>query len=135
MRDDLVKLKRLQDTVIGLELELDMTEKEILVLSSDIGYMEIARDTLIENLKILKKEKIIAMVSQYKKSINDLNYITNKIRKFKKKLFELEQHYDKNLRHYNIYKKDYLEHKKLVENQKVILYFDKSKKRASGNEE
>lgn len=135
MRKDLARLKTLRDNLIGLEMDLDITEKELDILDKDVGYLEIARSTLLENLKILKKEKVIAIASQYKKTIAELQYVEDKIIAYRKHIFSLEQKLKKLERLHSIYLTDYKEQKRLVESQKVILVFDPKRKKKSGANE
>lgn len=129
MRDELKKLKLLRDTVIGIDMEMNLLEKEIDILNTDIHYMKIAKSALKENLKILKKEKVIAMANQYKKSIDELQHITNKIQLYERHRFKTESKLEKLQKKYNIYAEDYEFHKNIVESQKVILYFDENRKK------
>jgi len=131
MREDLYKLKRLRDTLIGLEMDISVTENELIILNRDLHYMEIAESTLCENLKILKKEKVIAMASQYKKTVNELEYIGEKIKTYREHINRLENNLQKLLNKHNIYMTDYKAQKKVVDNQKVILYFDPKKRKKS----
>jgi len=135
MREDLVKLKILRDTLIGLEMDVSMAEKELEIITTDIHYMEIAESTLKENLNILKRERVIAMASQYKKSIQELSHIHSKIKTYRVHATRLEKRLDELVRRHKVYLEDYKAQKKFVEGQKVILFFDPKKRRKKGSNE
>jgi hypothetical protein len=135
MRDDLAELKILQDRVIRLELELSIISKDIEVLEKDLYYLQIAKKTLSENLRVLKTEKAIAMASQYKKSIEELNYVSNKIVVCSNKLRQKIKLYNKLMLQKETTLSKFEEVTKIIENRRVILLFDQSKRKRKANEE
>jgi hypothetical protein len=129
MRKDLQKLKDIRDNAIGLSMQIDILETEISIIISDVHYMNIAKTTLKENLRILKGEKVIAMANQYKKSVEELKFISDKIDIYERRRRKSQLKLEKLIKVYDIYTEEYEYQKKIVENQKVVLYFDVNRKK------
>jgi len=133
MREDLVKLKQLRDNLIGIELDIDIHERDLFMMNKDLEYMEIVQATLNENLRILKLEKVIAMVVQYRRTLEELEYIDKRISQKKYEIKITTDRLDKLYRKFDTYKIDYDAHKKFVESQKVVLFFDQKKRKVKGS--
>lgn len=129
MREDLIALKLLRDKIVGLELQYDIILKDIDIISKDLYFLEVARQTLIDNLVVLKREKIIAMVDSYKKSTDELEYVSNKIMVYfnkleKKKARQVRMHHE-----LNDLTEEYTRLKEYIDSQKIVLLFDQAKRR------
>lgn len=129
MNEDLKKLKRLRDTIVGLEMELSIVEQDLIVVTSDLNYLHEMENTLLENLKILKKEKVIAMASQYKKSINELEDVRSAIRKRVNVKINLDRRLEIAVRRHKTYTEDHDRLLKAIKQEKVVLFFDQRKRR------
>lgn len=134
MREDLAELKILQDRVIGLELEISIIAKDIEILEKDIYYLKIAQYTLKENLRVLKSEKVIAMVNQYKKSIEELDYVSSKIMVYSNKLKNKVKQFNKLTLQKSSALIEFNQVSKIIENRRVVLLFDQSKRRTKKHE-
>lgn len=134
MREDLAELKILQDRVIGLELEISIIAKDIEILEKDIYYLKIAQYTLKENLRVLKSEKVIAMVNQYKKSIEELDYVSSKIMVYSNKLKNKVKQFNKLTLQKSSALIEFDQVSKIIENRRVVLLFDQSKRRTKKHE-
>lgn len=132
MRDDLEKLKNLSDRVININLDIAAKEKEIFNINKDLKYLKIVELAILENLKVLKKEKIIVVASEYKKTVDELDYlskrISEKISIIKRGERDLEKMQNRRL--YLL--EEYAKQKSFIISQKVILHFDHAKKKVKG---
>jgi hypothetical protein len=129
MREELKKLKRLRDTLVGLEMELSVLEQDLTAIRTDLNYLYKLQDDLEENIRILKKEKVIAMAEQYKKSIDELEKTKKLIRDRINIEIRTRRRFQTVERRYKTYNKDYKQLYKQVQNHKVVLLFDPSKRK------
>jgi len=134
MKRDLQRLKIAEKTIIEIEMRLNLIEGDLIVINSDLDYLNKIKEDLEYNIDLLKKEKIIAIASQYRRSINELAVVNTNIHNYenmKKALalrmgMVLKQHKEVKELHDNL--------KRALSDRKVILLFDPKRKKKRDNE-
>ena len=129
MNDDLKKLKKIRDFLVGVEMQLNLLYSNLNVVCDDLTHMYTVENELIENIKILKQDYIVAIASEYRRSIRELDYVRKKIAQWRNKQTILERRIARNQRIYKQYSDDFNALKKFVDNRKVVLLFDQNKRR------
>lgn len=130
MKNDLHKLKKIRDTVIGLELQLNTLQAEMEIAEDNLTQLYMMEAELIENIDVLRKEKIVAMASEYRKSVDGLIHVRKKIDLWRNKKLVLDRKLEIKQKSYQSYKRDFDTLKKQLDNRKVILLFNpKSRKK------
>ena len=129
MKKDLQILKVAEKAIIEIEMRLNMVESDLIVINNDLDYLRKIKEDLEYNIDLLKKEKVIAIASQYKRSIDELSVVNTNIYNYEsmKKVLALKmgnllkQHEEHREFHDNL--------KKTLSNRKVILLFDPQRKK------
>ncbi len=129
MKEDLQKLKKIRDTVVGLEMQLNLIHSDMDVIMADLLHMYAIEAELTENINILKKDKIVAVVSEYKKSVYELGVVRKNIAQWRNKELLLSRRMEIKERAYKSNIEQFELLKKVLERQKVILLFDPNRKR------
>ena len=128
MKRDLQKVKILRDHVLGLRMELDLIVNDLRIINIDLEYLENIEEELVYNIKILKREKVVAIISQYKKSLLELESVKKNITHYRNNKAILEQKYEIKTKNYKKTHEDYEIRRKAMENSKVILLFNRNKR-------
>lgn len=134
MKDDLHKLKRIRDTIIGLEMQISLLRGDLDIIVRDLLHMYAVEEELIENIKVLKTDKIVAVASEYKRSIIELSSVRRKIDQWRNKELLLIRKLEIKEKSYEMNVLDFEVLKKRLEKKKVILLFDPSKRRKKREE-
>ncbi len=129
MNQDLHRLKQLRDHIVGVEMHLTMIQADLGAIDRDIKFLEDLAIVLKENIEVLKSDKIIAVASEYKKSIEELKTVNKNLSYYFSMRFKLNKDFDKysKIRDESIADFDAL--KKELDGRKVILLFDPSKRK------
>ena len=129
MRDDVAILKTLRDNLIAIEWDIALLEKEIEEYAQKIGYMQVVLENLKANLEVLKNQKVIAMASQYKQTVAEIKNIESTIKNMEYQISLRDIQLNSKNRHFETMQERYQHQKKIVENSKVVLRFDQSKRK------
>lgn len=127
------KLKDLQSRLLGLELDLDLIEQDIENIDADINYLNLVEEETSYNIKILKKEKIIADLKTYRQSCQKLSHVRQKTEELIRKKNSLQIKLNKKINLKNHYDKEWETLLKEMEEERVILIF-KKRKNETGND-
>jgi chromosome segregation ATPase len=129
MRQELLKLKRLRDKVIGIEMQLSLTDTDLLAVERDIEYLESLLAVLNENVEILKSDGIVAVASEYKKIKEELKVVSDNLYVYTNLHHKLLKEFDRYKILYTETFKEYEDLKKEIEASQVVLDFDKAKRK------
>lgn len=129
MKESLLKVKKLQDTVVGLEMQINVCRQDLDIINHNLTILYKAEEDLVFNINFLKKEKIVAVATEYKRSIDDLIDVRKKISQLTSNKIQVERKLEKNLKNFEEYMGEWEYAKKQLDNEKVVLVFDPSKKR------
>jgi ubiquinone/menaquinone biosynthesis C-methylase UbiE len=129
MKQELLKLKRLRDKVIGIEMQLSLTDTDLLAVERDIEYLESLLAVLNENVEILKSDGIVAVASEYKKIKEELKVVADNLYVYTNLHQKLLKEFDRyKILHQETFK-EYEDLKKEIEASQAVLDFDKAKRK------
>ena len=123
------KLNKLKNSLIGVEMQLDLIERDLMIANQNIDYLKKVKADLLANIKILKQEKIISIASEYKKTKEELVLADNNINYYEQLKKTLDEKNEIERKAYSNYYKEYKDLEKCIENRKVILIFDPDKRK------
>lgn len=129
MKEDLQTLKKIRDTVVGLKMQLDLIYGDLKTVTEDLVHMHIVKQDFIDNIEVLKQDKIVAMMFEYRRSVEGLEQIEKKISQWTNKKRMLEKRKEAKLKAYESNMREFENLKRVLDNRKVILLFDPNKKR------
>lgn len=129
MKKDLLKLKQLRDHLVGLEMNLSMIERDLQAVEKDIAFLNNLQTVLVENLTILKSDKIIAIASEYKRSDEELKKVRENLSFYSNMKIKLQKDFDKYEKARVKYFEEYTALQQVINRRKVILLFDPSKRK------
>ena len=75
MNNRIKKMIELRDTVIRLQMELDLILSDLQNIDFDLHCLESVERELIFNIEFLRKQKVVATFSGYRKSLEELKSI------------------------------------------------------------
>ena len=123
MKESLLKIKKIKNILLSLNTQIIQVENDLSLVRKDLDYLEHLEKALVDNIKFLKKDKIIALVGGYKEAIEQLNKVNRNIayymaaqEKLSKDLVKLRENFEEN-------KKQYNQAIDVEKNEKVILIF------------
>jgi len=127
MKASLQNVRTLEAKLIGLEMELKLMINDLAVIRNNIAQLVQIEKRLTHNINFLKKEKIIANASEYRKSSIELSVTKDRLKTY----CNLENAFaDKILKAENMqeeFMEKYEKAKKRLENEKIILLFNPKK--------
>jgi hypothetical protein len=129
MNQDLLKLKQLRDHAIGLEMQLNLIESDLLAVERDIDYLDNLLQTLLENRAILRTDGIIAVASEYSRTIRELKTVQDNLNFYDNLHKKLTREFDKYKKIYNETLVEYEWLKQAIDSRKIILIFDPAKRK------
>jgi hypothetical protein len=129
MKEDLQRLKQIRDAVVGIEMQLNLVESDLVEVSSSLDFLRKLESDLVFNIYILRRDGIVAVASEYKKSIEELKTTRHNIVAYTRKKRILNQKFDRYLRLFSDHQQEYSKLLRTLENTKVVLRFDQSKRR------
>jgi hypothetical protein len=129
MNQDLLKLKHLRDKVIGIEMQLSLTETDLIAVERDLDYLENLFHVLLENVTILKTDGIIAVASEYKKATLELKTVRENLSFYNKLHEKLTRDFDKFKKMYGETFEEFESLRKDIDSRKIILIFDPAKRK------
>ena len=125
----LESLKQLQGAVLGIEMELKLLSDDLETVERNIIYLNKIEGDLLYNIKLHKSNHIVSVVSEYRKSINQLATVRKKLAEHKSKKFSLEAALEKKIKNYEYYNKELEVEFERVNSESVILLFRKDRKK------
>ena len=129
MNQDLEEIKKLRDYIVGVEMHLSILELDIAAADRDVEFLKDMDSVLIENIEVLKMDKIVAVASEYKKIVRELKDIQENVDYYVNMKIKLTKEFEK----YTKIKESSLEEfhakKDKFEKRTFVLPFDASKRR------
>jgi len=121
------KVKKLKDALLGLEMELDILEADLFELTVDLKHLNKIEESLIYNIDFLKKDGIIAVASEYKKSVEQLKTVRDKILKYQSLKNKVMNSMKQKIQSKDFYQEEFNKKYKELENNQILLVFRKKK--------
>jgi len=123
----LVRIKKIRGQVLGLEMALKLIEDDLDVVLDRLIFLLKVEEDLVYNIDLHRSNKVITVVSEYKKSIQELGNIRKEIIKHKNLKSRLQKKLEKKLESYSYYIDELEAAYKDLEAEQVILLFDRDK--------
>lgn len=123
------KLKELKDHIVGLVMKLTLIESDLKAVDSDLSFLETVRENMEENIKILKKDGIVAVAAEYRKILSEMKVLNGNIDFYtnvKAKLLRDQKKWEK-LRDDSM--NEYERLSKQGDGDQVVIQFDPSKRK------
>lgn len=122
-------VKELRGKLMGYEMELNILEADYIEITRELRQLSELESTLIYNINFLKNEAKIAVASEFNKSIKQLKEVRKRMSKYiglKSQISSKMREVGKN---YDYYRDQFDKAFDQLENEKVILVFDPSKRK------
>ena len=130
MSDDSYELRKLRDIIVGLRMQIELLESDLVFVKGDLANLEVVRHNLKENIKILKRNDVVSMVSEYRRSKEGLIEIDMKIHRWKAKEDLIQCKIKLRNKDCDETLDSFTKLKKKIDENVVVLKFDKNKRRA-----
>lgn len=129
MNQDLERLKKIRDQVIGIEMHISLVQSDLLAIDRDIQYLEDLAVVLNENIYILRSVGIIAVITEYKRSVQELKTVYENLSHYQNMKIKLNRDFDKHSKRRDNALFEFEVLKGQLDGRKVILLFDPSKRK------
>jgi len=123
----LARIKKIRGEVLGLEMALKLIEDDLDVVLDRLMFLLRVEADLVYNIDLHRSNKVITVVSEYKKSIDELGNIRKEIIKHKNLKSQLQKKLEKKLESYSYYIDELEAAYRDLESEQVILLFDRNK--------
>lgn len=97
------KLINIRGTIVGLKMELALLEQDLNKIEVDLFYLDKLQRDLVYNIQILKRDDVISVITEYRKSLEVLKEVRRKILKFRFMRQNLQDTIDKKMKQYDYY--------------------------------
>jgi len=134
MKEHLSRIKELRDKILYIEMEIEVTQCDLISVIDDLIYLSALKNDLEYNIQLHKRKNIISVASEYKKSILQLDRVNEKILSLNSLKSKLNYKLDKRLESREYYNEEFDKVYKQIEEEPVILMFKKKKKKKKTNE-
>ena len=129
MRKDLLRLNELKCAIIECAMRFELAKKELDFVIQDQHIFKHLEEELIYNVNFLKRKKVTVVATEYKKSIYELKYVSNKLRDLRNRYdaisLRMQQLEDMHLE----LTAEYEVQVELCKNYRVVVPFDRFRKR------
>lgn len=129
---DELKLKMLRSSLVSLEIEMSIIEKDMDFIVYDIEYLEKIKGTLTQNKKILKSQKIVSMASSYKKTVMDIENVKARLKSYYHVLNKKRESFEKIEQQYEKLNKDIQMAEEYLANKRIVVDFEEAKRKRKG---
>lgn len=130
MNQDLTRLKKLRDQIVGIEMHISMAEVDIFTVEKDIQYLEDLAVILVENIDVLKSDKIVTVASEYKRVTDELRTVNKNLNYYNGMKHFLIKDLDRVTKLKNDTIFEYENLKLQIDSCRAVLPFDISKRKA-----
>lgn len=97
------KLNELRGTILGLEMEMNLLEHDLNRIEVDLFYLDKLQRDLTYNINLLKRDDIVAVLPEYRKSVSALKEVRGNIIKFNNLRQKIQKSIDTKLKQYDFY--------------------------------
>lgn len=129
MKEALVRFRDLKGMLVGIEMDLKLLKSDLIAFNNDIFLLKELKNELEYNIDFLKKPKIISKITEYKKSVDQLEKVNKKLIKVTRSKKDVMDKILKKHESYEYYHEEYRKVYLDIEKDPVILVF---KKESSG---
>lgn len=125
--EKLERVRKLRGIMLGLEMNLNLLEQDLDVVNKELCHLVQIEDDLKYNINLHKSGKVISVVKEYKRSIDELEIIRKEIIKYRNHRDSLEKKLEKKLKSYDYYLNEFEKAYDDLNSEAVILLFRKGK--------
>lgn len=129
---DVNRLKQLRDQIVGIEMNISLIQADLIAVNGDIEFLENHATVLKENITILKSDNIIAVASEYKQVVIELKAVEENLVHYYNIRSQLHSKHAQHMRLKDISIIEFEDLKQQLDNRKVVLLFDPSKRKHEG---
>jgi hypothetical protein len=122
MKDLKKRLDNIKGMVVGLEMETNLLEHDLGRIEVDLFYLDKMQRDLVYNINLLKRDDIVSVISQYRKSVDALREVRKQIIKFRYLRQDLQKNIESRLKQCEYYLEQF---KRECENNHKLLQFKK----------
>ena len=116
-------LKEIQAKLLGIELNLDLTEQSIEEIGADINFLGLMEEETVYNINFLKKNGIVADLKTYRQSWVKLSHIRTKTQQLMSKKGSLNRELEKQVKAKEYYDLEWDKLHRAMEDDKIVLVF------------
>ena len=124
----LKNLREYQEMVLGIEMNLKLLEDDLDTISRGIVYLTRLENDLIYNINLHRSNEVISVVTEYKRSVDELGEVRKRIAEHKSKKNTIETRLKKKLESYDYYIRELEAEYDRVNSEPVILLFRRDRK-------
>lgn len=131
MKESLKKVKHLEDKVVGLDMQISMCVQDLQIAQQHLQKLKSSEKDLVFNVNFLKRDNVVAVANEYRKSVDQLKYIRKKISEISSKMAGIERELDQKRKQFENYSNEFELAKKWLneENSSVVINFKKAASR------
>jgi hypothetical protein len=111
----------IEGKILAIEMELSLCDADLDVLTMDMYYFKDLLDTLKYNYNFLKKETIVVMMYQYRKTIIEMGAVETKVISVKNQMDKVNKSIDAKVKTLE-YLYEELERKNELEKFKILQF-------------
>lgn len=119
----LQRIKELQGVVLAIEMDLKLLDDDLDTVTKHITYLKRLENDLIYNINLHRSDQVISVVTEYKKSLNELDLVRQEMSKQKSKIAVIKNRIDRKMKAYDYYMQQFDQEFNRLNSEPVILLF------------
>lgn len=127
--EKLQKVNELRGLMLGIEMNLKLLDDDLESVDMELIHFQKMESDLIYNINLHKSGKVITVVREYRRSIDELKIIKDEIIKYKNFRDTIMKKMEKKLESHKYYLDKFEQAYEDLNSESVILLFRKDKKR------
>jgi hypothetical protein len=121
----LIRINEIRGQLLGLEMALKLIEDDLDVIMDRLIILSRLEADLIYNIDLHRSGKVITVINEYRKSIEDLSTVQKEIIKHRNLKDKLKNKMENNFKSYDYYINELENTYNDLKNEQVILVFNK----------
>lgn len=134
MRQDLIKLNELKCSVIACTMDLEVIHKDLYAVNHDYQILKDEEKELIFNINFLKKDKVTVVAQEFKRSVEELDFVQRKLLFLDKSYTSLIKNFVKLEKKQSELMEEYNRQLQIVNDYQVVVPFDQSRRKRALDE-
>lgn len=111
-------------------MNLSLVEKDLEQAHNNLKYFSKMEAGLLNNIRTLKKSKIVTIAMEYRKATKELEIVRQNLLQYGNIKDQLTKIYDKNTENHKTCLENYKNMEKEINDTKVVLLFDPNRKKS-----
>lgn len=113
----------MQGVVLAIEMDLKLLDDDLDTVTKHITYLKRLENDLIYNINLHRSDQVISVVTEYKKSLNELDLVRQEMSKQKSKIAVIKNRIDRKMKAYDYYMQQFDQEFNRLNSEPVILLF------------